>query len=709
MRRWAPRPGYGRSMPEAGDISERLEVLQDIRWELSESEVRFRNLLDSQDDIILRRDGRGRLTFVNRAFCRAFGVERDDVLGTEFWPRVVEGNNAEPLMPDNGKRRQVYVQRIETTSGRRWISWEEYSVPAIEGGMPEVQALGRDITEQRRVEAELREARADAEAANRAKSRFLAAMSHEIRTPMNGILGMANLLGDTPMSHEQRTYVHAVDRSAKTLLALIDEILDFSKIEAGKMELEASVFSIEDSIQGVVELLATRAHEKRIEIGWAIDPALPRFVVGDEARIRQIVTNLVGNAIKFTGTGGVLVTVALADRTADGAPRDLRVAIAVKDTGSGIPPETLMTLFTDFEQGDTGVSRRHGGTGLGLAISRRLARAMSGDVTIETTVGLGSTFTATLSLARAEPVIDARQPDAEIPGHHVLISMTPGIETTALRLNFEGGHVPAEVADPSRAAGMIAAAAAESAAFNILIVDGRGDVEAAGRLLRVARDAVPNRTVRGLVIVDPSARAAFDQFRTAGFDGYLVRPIRPKSLLAQLSDSAPSLLEPDEPIPGASAPLGIAPGTRLRRVLLAEDNDINALLARRMLERAGCETVHVTNGRDAVDCLRRTIAQIELPYDIVLMDVHMPVMDGLKATAKIQEMFARAEGGRHQAPPIVALTANAFEEDRRRCLEMGMDGYLSKPFDRNELEAMLETWCGSTRKERAGQGGPAAA
>jgi PAS domain S-box-containing protein len=667
-----------------------LEALKDIQWEIRENEARYRDLLDNQADVILRRDAQDRLTFVNRAFCRIFELERRAVLGSVFCPRVLAGDKATPLAPGSELRQQRYVQQIETAHGPRWFEWEEHAVAAGDAAIPEVQCSGRDITERRRTEAELREARKQAEAANRAKSRFLAAMSHEIRTPMNGILGMTSLLSDTDLSAEQRTYSHAVERSARTLLTLIDEILDFSKIEADKLQLNSAPLAIGECVQGVVELLAPKAYEKGIDVAWAVDPALPRPLLGDEVRVRQIVTNLLGNAIKFTDSGGVLVTVGKSPTMKPSADQDdLDVAIAVEDTGMGIAPETLPSLFSEFEQAEDAVRRRLGGTGLGLAISRRLARAMGGDILVVSAPGHGSTFTATLRLKLAPAAASAAELADVPPGsQHVLLALDRAIERRALRLSLEGAGIPSEESAIAIAAGLVSAAATAGEPFTRIIVDGRSGCEAAARLLSHAREVAAGG-VQGVIVLDTAAKADFAQFRDAGFDAYLVRPVRPQSVLTHLGAGH----EPSEPVQAAVVPSRPIQFLTSPSVLLVEDNDINALLARRMLEKVGCKVQHCVNGREAVEAFRRVLAGTDRPYDLVLMDAHMPVLDGLEATRAIKALYAAQEGGAAPAPPIVAVTANAFDEDRRQCLEAGMDDYLAKPFGREELSGVLERWC----------------
>jgi PAS domain S-box-containing protein len=678
-----------------------LEAMKDIQWEIRENEARYRDLLDNQADVILRRDAQGRLSFVNQAFSRVFGLERREVLGCPFMPRVLAGEQAIPLAPGAALRQQRYVQEIETAAGPRWFEWEEHAVPAGEAAIPEVQCVGRDITERRLSEAELKEARKQAEAANRAKSRFLAAMSHEIRTPMNGILGMTSLLCETELAPEQQTYARAIDRSARTLLTLIDEILDFSKIEADKLQLNSASFAIDDCVQAVVELLAPKAHEKAIDIAWAIDPRVPAHVIGDEVRLRQIVTNLVGNAIKFTDTGGVLVTVGHASTAGKPlAEGDVQLAICVEDTGIGIAAEALGSLFFEFEQAEAAVRRRQGGTGLGLAISRRLARAMAGDILVTSVPGRGSTFTAIVGLRHAVEPAPAAFPAPAAASHHVLLALDRPVERRALRLSLEGGGIPLEESAVAGAAGAVSDAAVAGEPFTTLIVDGASGREEAARLLASARDRGAGVAVQGIVVLDTAAKADFAQFRDAGFDAYLVRPVRPQSVLTLVGAPAGSQA-------GAAETTRVGQEPRVRasgpapRILLVEDNDINALLARRMLEKTGCEPYLAHNGREAVEAVDRVLAGLEPAYDLVLMDIHMPVLDGLEATRQIKQLYQARQCTTMQSPPIVALTANAFEEDRKRCLAAGMDDYLAKPFDRDDLLRLLERWCGDGAATRA--------
>ncbi len=702
-------PGQVPGVP-AADIDKSVEQLKDAQWALSESEARYRNLLEAQQDLIFRRDRAGKLTFVNAAFTRLIGTAAVDALGRAFEPRILTGTMPEPLLanatePLHLHSRQRFELEIETTSGPRWFDFDEHIVPAAADRPPEAQCVARDVTDLRRQGQALEQARDQAEAANRAKSRFLAAMSHEIRTPMNGILGMTSLIKDTVLSPEQQTYVSAIDRSGRTLLALIDEILDFSKIEAGKLALDEAAFAVDDCVQAVIELLSPKAREKGIDLAWAIDPNVPQLGLGDEMRLRQIIMNLVGNAVKFTERGGVLVTVAADRRSSRRDPRraadDFCVLISVADSGIGISRSAMQALFKEFEQGDEASRRQHGGTGLGLAISRRLARAMGGDIIAKSVPGQGSEFIAVVHLKRAgaqsprlRPVFDS---------HQVLLAMPEGFERDALHLTLTGAYIPVVECPLAEATPIVDAAARHESPFTAIVVDGRAPIEEASALLAHAREtaaAIPGaRPVSGHVLIDTGNHDAYAPFEKAGFSRYLVRPVRPKTFLQQLDN--PDREETASAEPGAaprpSSSAAEAP-QRTLHVLLVEDNEVNALLAKRMLEKAGCRVSHVVNGKAALDVLLRRVRDTMGPppptFDIVLMDVHMPIMDGLTAMRIIRERAAQMSV---TVPPVVALTANAFAEDRERCLEAGMSDYLAKPFDKAELDAILTRWCSEDR------------
>ncbi len=674
-------------------LEHRLEQLQDLQWQLNENEQRYRALLDAQEDMILRRDDGGRLTFVNKAFLSMFGVTSEEVIGTAFMIEALDGEEAQTLATSSEVRHQRFVQRVRTAHGPRLVEWEERLVPAADGSSLEVQCVGRDVTEQRNAEAQLAEARDQAEAANRAKSRFLAAMSHEIRTPMNGILGMASLLLDTEQTPEQQTYARAIDQSARTLLALIDEILDFSKIEAGKLELNEAPFAIETCVQGVVELLAPRAHEKGLEVAWSVDPQLPKLVSGDEVRVRQILLNLLSNAVKFTDTGGVCVNaVAKSDSY---AAEEVGVEFIVEDTGIGMSRDDMHGLFAEFEQADAAVRRRDGGTGLGLAISMQLAHAMGGGIRVVSAPGKGSTFTVDLPLKRAEPPAEeAAEQGMIVATGRVLLAFDRPLERRALGYALASAGVAAAEADFAAAEFALETAAREDEPFDRLVVDGAQGAGSAGRLLARARNLNPKQKVRGIVLVNVLARASLVDFRAEGFDAYLVRPVRPASMMMQLGLQGARELGEGEAARAAS-PVAPAPPHRAhRRVLLAEDNEINALLAKRVLEKCGCDYVAVPNGEEAVATIRRAIDGEAPPIDLVLMDIFMPRLDGIEAARAIRELYAAHPGLGGRPPPIVALTASAFAEDKKRYFEAGMDDYLAKPFDKASLEAVLKRWFG---------------
>jgi CheY-like chemotaxis protein len=420
-------------------------------------------------------------------------------------------------------------------------------------------------------------------------------------------------------------------------------------------------------------------------------------LLGDDVRLRQILTNLVGNAVKFTDKGGVLVTAGvLPPSSGKPLPADATMlAIAVEDSGVGIAPDALPSLFLEFVQADATVRRRHGGTGLGLAISRRLAQAMAGDILVASEPGKGSTFTAVVRLRYAEGQAPAG-PRAVACTRHVLLALDQPVARRAVGLALEGAGIPFEAASLAEAGRLVDAAAATGEPFTSLLVDASFGHEDAVRLLTHARDAAPGQSVQGIVVLDTTGRAGFAELQKAGFDAYLVRPVRPRSLLAAIETGFTDLRET---APVAAVQPG--PDQRSRKapsVLLVEDNEINALLARRLLEKSGCTVRACGNGSEAVEIFRRIVAGTLPAVDLVLMDIQMPVLDGLEAARAIRHLYA---GRDLRCPPIVAVTANAFEEDRLQCLDAGMDDYLTKPFDRDELDRLLNRWCGGEAGTRA--------
>jgi two-component system, sensor histidine kinase and response regulator len=704
-------PAMERVVGIVENIERKIEHLKDTQWELSESEVRYRDLLDAQDDVILRRDAAGRLTFVNRTFSQVFGIDADDALGKPFRPVVHEGDGPEIVDFDRTDRRS-YSQRLDTAQGARWYAWDEQLVAATPGqalGQTlEYQCVGRDTTDERRSRTQLAEARDAAQTASRAKSRFLAVMSHEIRTPMNGILGMTSLLEETELTPEQETYTRAVGQSAKALLGIIDEILDFSKIEAGKLELRKSPFNLDEAVQGVVELLAPRAHEKKLDIAWMIAPALPRVVVGDEIRLRQILMNLIGNAIKFTDRGGVTIRVDASSSVpnSDGA---IGLEIGVEDTGIGIAPNALANIFSEFEQVDPSLARRHAGTGLGLAISRHLAEAMGGGISVHSQLGAGATFTLQLTFGRAEQSSSIGQALEPLRSEkNVLVLLESRIEAAASAATLAAFGCRVTLGRLAAAKAQVEAAAARQQSFDVLMVDAGADARHAGQILALMRtchaDMARAAAVRGIVAITSGERDSLERFRAEGFAGYLVRPMRPASLLAQAGicagpGSATVAARMFEK-PSNAARAHVTRRTWRPNVLLAEDNEIGALLACAMLDKSGCDITHARTGADAVDAFQRSVATPGAqPFDLILMDVHMPIMDGLEATRRVRVLqmaqthaIAGADD-RIPSPPIVALTANAFSEDRAQCLEAGMVDYLAKPFVKAELMAIIDKWC----------------
>jgi len=521
-------------------------------------------------------------------------------------------------------------------------------------------------------------ARDRAEAANEAKSRFLATVSHEVRTPLNGILGMADLMSGTPLSAEQKSYLDSIRTSGEALASLIDEILDFSRIEAGKLDLERKPFDLHALVEGVVELLAPRAQGKGLEIASSIAADAPQQVAGDAQRLRQVLLNLAGNAVKFTEAGGVGVRV-----LRDGAGR-LRFSVA--DTGPGVPLAQRETIFAEFEQGDNVGAL--GGAGLGLAISSRLVAAMGGTLRLDSPPGGGAAFSFAITLPDAGPAASRPSALGQLVGRRALIIAQSPFEAPWLgeRLADAGAQVRT-IAGEAAALDALGDLTGEGPTPDIVIVDCALGAEAAARLAAAARAA---GVARSLVLFSPFERRALGEQATQGFDGWLTKPVRRHSLLARLEESIAAENAWRDPVEAPPRP-----GEGLS-VLIAEDNDINALLCRRIVEKLGHRPVWVKDGRAAVATALDPAAGI----DLVLMDMQMPDCDGLSAAKMI-----RAGEGEGRRLPIIALTANAFAEDRAAAIAAGMDSFLTKPLDRDRLVEAIDQYVAVTRQApgRAGK------
>ena len=657
--------------------------------ELKEASEANRLVLESASEGIFGVDTEGRITFVNPAACRMLGYEEGELLGKQSHALIHHHRADGSDYPVEQCPMYAAYTRGESSRVDTELLWRKdgSGVPVEYGATPMVKDGGlvgavitfSDITERRRAEAELREAMQKVEAATKAKSAFLANMSHEIRTPMNGVIGMTDLALDTELTAEQRDYLTTVKSSADALLSIINDILDFSKIEAGKLELDPADFALRDAVADLLSPLALRAAAKGVELAYEVGPDVPDALFGDVFRLRQVLVNLVGNAIKFTERGEVVATVRLESRDDDG----VTLGFQVRDTGIGIEPEVAKRLFRAFEQAEASTTRRFGGTGLGLAISKQIVELMGGRIGLESEPGVGSTFafSVRLGIGEAGPASGAEDAAAALRGKAALIVDDNETNLRILASTLKGWGLRTIEADSGDAAvRALEREAREGRAVACVVTDLHMPEMDGFDLVGAIRARPAFGDLPALLLSSSTSSEHKARCESLGIAARMLKPVKQSVLLDNLmrvvggGDAAGAA-------DAAGGAGGAAPSheSRALDVLLAEDNPVNQKFAVRVLEREGHRVVVASNGREAVD---RTASG---SFDVVLMDVQMPEMDGLDATRAIREREAGA--GRL---PIIAMTANAMAGDREMCLEAGMDGYVPKPVKRGVLFAEID-------------------
>jgi PAS domain S-box-containing protein len=648
--------------------------------ELQRQRRYYESLLESSPSAIVTLDLDATVMTWNPGAERLFGYKRDEALGRKIDDLIA---NRDDVREEAAQMTQRGVKEGQSQLVTRRVRKDGSLVDVhivgaaivVGGEQVGLYAIYSDVSE-------LQRARLEAEAANQAKSAFLATMSHEIRTPMNAVIGMTELLLGTQLDDEQRSYAEISRTSGEALLSVINDILDFSKIEAGKLDLEEHAYDLRECIESALELVVPTAGEKGLELAYVLDTNAPEAVVGDAARVRQILLNLLNNAVKFTESGEIVLTVD-ADRRDDGR---YRVHFAVRDTGIGIPPDRVDALFESFSQVDASTTRRYGGTGLGLAISRRLAEAMGATISVESRVGEGSTFHVFVDAAEAPRPARPYEADtvAQLDGKRLLIVDDNATNRQVARGYAESwGMVARDTGSPREALEWVV----RGDPFDVAVLDMQMP-ELDG--VALAREIRSRRAAERLPLILLTSLGRREDSAGADFAAHLTKPIRPSQLYNALLDA---VADETGRTPAARPETERVTSPQALRVLVAEDNSVNQQLARLLLERLGHRVELAGDGVEALAALERE------RYDVVLMDVQMPEMDGLAATRRIHERWGASR------PRIIAVTAGAMSDERDDCLAAGMDDYLSKPIRTEELSAALAAvgpqGAGSPADERA--------
>ncbi|MDZ7698129.1 MAG: response regulator [Deltaproteobacteria bacterium] len=671
---------------------------------------------------VFYKDREGRYTGCNRSFESFLGRSRKDIIGKGVFDLAPPDLAAEYHEKDRElferAGAQVYETRVADVEGAvHHVIFHKASLVDEAGQITGIIGAVMDITASKEAELALRAAGEAAEKASAAKSAFLANMSHEIRTPMNGVIGMTGLLLDTNLTEEQRRYAEIVKNSGEDLLSVINDILDFSKIEAGKLEIEAIDFDLVSLMDNFMATQAVRAHEKGLELIFGIDPEVPDLLQGDPGRLRQILNNLVGNAVKFTAEGEVTVRVSLESETNDQS----MIRFQVQDTGIGISADRQEMIFEKFTQADASTTRRFGGTGLGLAIARHLVDEMGGAMGVESEEGEGASFWFTLPFLRQPgPKKALTAIPADIEGARVLVVDDNAANREILRSRLNSwGICPEEAPGGEEALNLMIRAHEETDPFRIVLtdmqmpdMDGEAfcrEVQADPRLSRIPMVLLTSLGIRG------EAR----RFSEMGFSGYLTKPISHSDLLEMVRQvlAGPYAVPSGLVTRHSVREIKRLTGAEGARVLLVEDNITNQQVALGILQKLGVRVDAAANGAEAMEALKT------ISYDLVLMDVQMPVMDGLEATRRIRDLESEAQSSKlkeddgtqelsasgfqlsAQRVPIIAMTAHAMQKDREKCLAAGMDDYISKPVDPQALAEVLKRWLSMRGSEKQTEDG----
>ncbi len=658
-------------------LAERLETIEDLSWEIRESEERYRSLTEAFGDLVVHRDLEGVVLFANDAFVDSFGKEfrqtgqhfqLDDLVESEM-----DTEHGEQTAPN---ARDICLQ---TQVGQRWFSWLDLATRNEQTGSSAIISVARDITERKQHEATLEEARKNAESASRAKSRFVANVSHEIRTPLNGILGMADLLMQTSLSPSQQTYVKAVDTSGHVLLALVEDILDMAKVEAGHLELKPEPTNIRELLENLTELLAIPAYQKNIEVASFIDPKVATEILVDKGRLLQVLTNIAGNAVKFTENGGVLLKASLVSDDQQGKKQQIR--IEVSDSGPGLTATDCERVFDAFEQADNGRGRKHNGAGLGLNISQHIVNKMGSRIELQSQVGTGSTFSFELDL-KVTGLSSHRSRTENGKEGIVILMLQDSVEKLAISeyLTLAGYHI-ASCSNEDEAILLVDRIRQPENPISHIIID-QTDIDKTEKLvseLRVAAD-YPIKTIS---MVRPDERSSVQQLLNIGVDGWLMRPARARSIVEVLEGFKDS--GEDEGSQNLAV-IAKAPANNCRplNILLVEDNEINQILASALMARSGHKVTVANNGQSAIDLFDLSLQSSHVQhFDLVLMDLHMPDMDGFETTGHIRAIESSAGVS---AVPVLVLSADEQKGIRKKATESGCNGFIAKPIDITQLE-----------------------